>query len=175
MKAQGLYDPRYEHDACGVGFVARLDGRPTHEAITRALTVLENLEHRGAAGADAESGDGAGILSQLPDAFLRAVAGFELPRRVYGVAVCFLPRDAARRAELERLLEQTTAAEGQAVVGWRDVPVDAAYVGAARRRLRAGDPAALRRGGARPRAGRVRAQAVRDPPCRRARPPGPDS
>ena len=128
MKAQGLYDPRFEHDACGVGFVARLDGRPTHEAIARALTVLENLEHRGAAGADAESGDGAGILTQLPDPFLRAVAGFELPR-LYGVAVCFLPRDAARRAELERLLEQTTAAEGQAVVGWRDVPIDDAYVG----------------------------------------------
>ena len=128
MKASGLYDPRFEHDACGVGFVARLDGRPTHEAITRALTVLENLEHRGAAGADAESGDGAGILTQLPDPFLRAVAGFELPR-LYGVAVCFLPRDAARRAELERLLEQTTAAEGQAVVGWRDVPIDDAYVG----------------------------------------------
>ena len=128
MKAQGLYDPRFEHDACGVGFVARLDGRPTHEAIARALTVLENLEHRGAAGADAESGDGAGILTQLPDAFLRAVAGFELPP-LYGVAVCFLPRDAARRAELEHLLEQTTTAEGQVVVGWRDVPVDAAYVG----------------------------------------------
>jgi glutamate synthase (NADPH/NADH) large chain/glutamate synthase (ferredoxin) len=128
MNASGLYDPRFEHDACGVGFVARLDAHPTHEAITRALTVLENLEHRGAAGADAESGDGAGILTQLPDAFLRAVAGVELPS-LYGVAVCFLPRDAARRAELERLLEQTTAAEGQTAVGWRDVPVDDAYVG----------------------------------------------
>src|SRR4051794_25945371 len=128
MKADGLYDPRFEHDACGVGFVARLDGRPTHEAITRALTVLENLEHRGAAGADAESGDGAGILCQLPDPFLRAVAGFELPP-LYGVAVCFLPRDAARRGELERLLEQTASDEGQTPVGWRDVPVDTAYVG----------------------------------------------
>src|SRR3954447_21733968 len=128
MKAHGLYDPRFEHDACGVGFVARLDGRPTHEAITRALTVLENLEHRGAAGADAESGDGAGILCQLPDPFLRAVAGFELPP-LYGVAVCFLPRDAARRGELERLLEQTASDEGQTPVGWRDVPVDPAYVG----------------------------------------------
>ena len=128
MNASGLYDPRFEHDACGVGFVARLDAHPTHEAISRALTVLENLEHRGAAGADAESGDGAGILTQLPDAFLRAVAGVELPS-LYGVAVCFLPRDAARRAELEGLLEQTTAAEGQTAVGWRDVPVDDAYVG----------------------------------------------
>ncbi len=128
MKAQGLYDPRFEHDACGVGFVARLDARPTHEAISRALTVLEHLEHRGAAGADAATGDGAGILCQLPDAFLRAVAGFELPAR-YGVAVCFLPRDAARRSELEQLLEQTVAAEGQRVLGWRDVPVDDAYMG----------------------------------------------
>src|SRR4051795_9311207 len=128
MKAHGLYDPRFEHDACGVGFVARLDGRPTHESITRALTVLENLEHRGAAGADAESGDGAGLLCQLPDPFLRAVAGFELPP-LYGVACCFLPRDAARRGELERLLEQTPSDEGQTPVGWRDVPVDPAYVG----------------------------------------------
>src|SRR4051794_14527361 len=128
MKAQGLYDPSFEHDACGVGFVARLDGRPTHEAIGRALTILENLEHRGAAGADAESGDGAGILCQLPDAFLRAVAGFELPA-FYGVAVCFLPRDAGRRVELEELLEQTVEAEGQHVLGWRDVPVEPSVVG----------------------------------------------
>jgi glutamate synthase domain-containing protein 1 len=128
VNAQGLYDPRFEHDACGVGFVARLDGRPTHDAICRALTVLENLEHRGAAGADAESGDGAGILCQLPDEFLRSVAGFELPP-LYGVAVCFLPREQTRRAELERLLEQTAADEGQTVLGWRDVPVDEAYMG----------------------------------------------
>jgi glutamate synthase domain-containing protein 2/glutamate synthase domain-containing protein 1/glutamate synthase domain-containing protein 3 len=128
MEAQGLYDPRFEHDACGVGFVARLDGQPTHEAIGRALTVLENLEHRGAAGADAESGDGAGILCQLPDAFLRGVAGFALPA-LYGVAVCFLPRDAARRVQLEEQLEQTIGAEGQRVLGWRDVPVDPTVVG----------------------------------------------
>src|SRR5436853_7654858 len=119
MKAQGLYDPAYEHDSCGVAFVARLDGAATHEAVARALTALENLEHRGAAGADADTGDGAGILVQMPDTFLRASVEFELPD-LYGVAVCFLPRDPARRRELEQLLEETVAAEGQTVLGWRD-------------------------------------------------------
>jgi len=75
----GLYDPAYEHDACGVAFVARLDGAPSHETVARAATVLENLEHRGAAGADARTGDGAGMLLQLPDRFLRSVIGGELP------------------------------------------------------------------------------------------------
>src|SRR6476620_3853490 len=119
MKKQGLYDPAFEHDACGVAFVARLDAQPTHEAVTRALTALENLEHRGAAGADADTGDGAGILVQMPDAFLRGVAGLSLPPRgAYGVAVCFLPQKASRRREFERLLEETVEAEGQRVLGW---------------------------------------------------------
>ena len=131
MRKQGLYDPAFEHDSCGVAFVARLDGERSHETIDRALRALENLEHRGASGADAETGDGAGILMQLPDAFLRATAGFELPPPgQYGVAVCFLPQEAARRAELEVLLEQTVAAEGQAVLGWRDIPVDTRKAGA---------------------------------------------
>ncbi len=126
----GLYDPAYEHDACGVAFVARLDAVPSHETIERALTALANLEHRGAAGADGLTGDGAGILIQLPDAFFRGVLDAELPPLGrYGVAVCFLPHDEARRAELEQLLADTVAAEGQRVVGWRDVPVDAAHVG----------------------------------------------
>src|SRR4051812_42881314 len=130
MRAQGLYDPSYEHDACGVAFVARLDGVATHEAVERALTALENLEHRGAAGADADTGDGAGILVQMPDAFLRGVAGLPLPAAgAYGVAVCFLPQKASRRVELEHLLEETVAVEGQRVVGWRDVPVDGRHVG----------------------------------------------
>ncbi|MFL5953373.1 MAG: glutamate synthase large subunit, partial [Gaiellaceae bacterium] len=128
MRATGLYDPSFEHDACGVAFVARLDGAPTHEAVRRALVALSNLEHRGAAGADADTGDGAGILVQLPDSFLRAVAGFELPER-YGVAVCFLPQRASRRVELEELLEATVLAEGQTVLGWRDVPTDSEHVG----------------------------------------------
>src|SRR3712207_1801481 len=126
----GLYDPSYEHDACGVAFVARLDGEPSHETVVRAITALENLEHRGAAGADPNTGDGAGILIQMPDEFLRGVVGDDLPPPgAYGVCVCFLPQDEARRAELERLLEDTVRAEGQRVVGWRDIPVDKDYVG----------------------------------------------
>jgi glutamate synthase (NADPH/NADH) large chain/glutamate synthase (ferredoxin) len=130
QRAAGLYDPRYEHDACGVGLVARLDNQPTHEVIERAITALENLEHRGAAGADPRTGDGAGMLIQMPDEFFRAVSGVELPERGrYGVAVCFLPSDSAERSELEQLLERTATAEGQRVLGWRDVPVDPEHVG----------------------------------------------
>src|SRR5438270_3117598 len=90
--AAGLYVPAYEHDACGVGLVARLDNQPTHEVIRLAVRALECLEHRGATGADAATGDGAGILVQVPDRFLRSVVPFELPEPGrYGVAVCFLP------------------------------------------------------------------------------------
>ncbi len=128
--AAGLYDPAREHDACGVAFVARLEGEAEHEVIARALCALENLEHRGAAGADGRTGDGAGILLQVPDAFLRAVAGFELPPLGrYGVASCFLPRDPARRAEATARIEATVHAEAQRVLGWRDVPVDEAHAG----------------------------------------------
>lgn len=132
MRAEpfGLYDPAFEHDSCGVGFVARLDGTRSHETVDRALTALENMEHRGAEGADADTGDGAGILVQIPDAFFRAVLPFELPEPgAYGVAVCFLPRDDARRAATEASLEETVAAEGADVLGWRDVPVDARHSG----------------------------------------------
>jgi len=132
-RAAGLYDSAYEHDACGVGFVARLDARPTHEVISRAITVLDNLEHRGAAGADPETGDGGGILIQMPDAFFRETLRTRLPEPGrYGVAVCFLPRhDAGRRRELEGLLTETVEAEGQRVIGWRDVPTDPRHVGRA--------------------------------------------
>ncbi|MGA7703780.1 MAG: glutamate synthase large subunit [Solirubrobacteraceae bacterium] len=130
-QAAGLYDPRYEHDACGVGMVARLDNTPTHEVVTRALAALENLEHRGASGADPLTGDGAGILMQMPDELLRAVAGFELPAHgAYGVLMCFLPTDDATRARIEEMLDRTVAAEGQRVLGWRDVPVCPEHTGA---------------------------------------------
>ena len=126
----GLYDPSFEHDACGVAFVARLDATPLHETVSRALEALENLEHRGAAGADPDTGDGAGILLQLPDAFLRDVIGDALPAAGrYGVAMCFLPPDETRREELEQLLASLVVEEGQSVVGWRDVPVDPQHVG----------------------------------------------
>ncbi|MSY59472.1 MAG: glutamate synthase large subunit [Actinobacteria bacterium] len=126
----GLYDPAYEHDACGVGFVAKLDAAPSHETIARALDVLDNLEHRGATGADALTGDGAGILIQLPDAFFRAEIGASLPPAgTYGVAVCFLPQDQPRRAELEQLLESAVKTEGQDVIAWRDVPLELSTIG----------------------------------------------
>jgi glutamate synthase (NADPH/NADH) large chain/glutamate synthase (ferredoxin) len=129
-EAAGLYDPRYEHDACGVALVARLDNDPRHDVVDHALTALENLEHRGAAGADPLTGDGAGILVQMPDAFLRHAVDFELPPAgQYGVLQCFLPRDAARRRKLEELLELNARVEGQRLLGWRDVPVDPAHVG----------------------------------------------
>ena len=128
--AVGLYDPRFEHDACGVGMVARLDNTATHEVVAMAIEALENLEHRGAAGADPRTGDGAGILMQMPDELLRAAVDFELPPAGrYGVMMCFLPRDAGSRAQLEALLEQTVHAEGQRVLGWRDVPVDPDHAG----------------------------------------------
>ena len=96
-QADGLYDPRYEHDACGVAVVARLDNRPSNEVVQLAIEALANLEHRGAAGADPDTGDGAGILVQMPDALLREVVDFELPPRGrYGVAMCFLPTDPRR-------------------------------------------------------------------------------
>jgi glutamate synthase domain-containing protein 2/glutamate synthase domain-containing protein 1/glutamate synthase domain-containing protein 3 len=130
QRPNGLYDPSYEHDACGVAFVARLDAVPSHETVRRALTALENLEHRGASGADAESGDGAGILLQIPDALLRAELGDALPRAgAYGIGSFFLPTDDDRRAALEELVERVVAAEGQRLVAWRDVPVDAGVPG----------------------------------------------
>jgi glutamate synthase domain-containing protein 2/glutamate synthase domain-containing protein 1/glutamate synthase domain-containing protein 3 len=129
-KAVGLYDPRFEHDACGVGMVARLDNRPTHEVLSRAIEALENLEHRGASGADPCTGDGAGILMQMPDELLRAAVGFELPALgAYGVLMCFLPTDPGARARLESLLEQTVREEGQRLLGWRDVPVCPEHTG----------------------------------------------
>jgi glutamate synthase (NADPH/NADH) large chain/glutamate synthase (ferredoxin) len=118
----GLYDPSFEHDACGVAFVARLDGIPSHETVERALVALANLEHRGAAGADVDTGDGAGILVQIPDAFFRGEIGDRLPPAGrYGVGTCFGERCEA--------IEDAIAAEGQELICWRDVPVDAAHVG----------------------------------------------
>src|SRR5580658_5522434 len=129
--ANGLYEPSYEHDACGIALVAKLRGEASHAVVEKALDALENLEHRGAEGADPSTGDGAGILLQIPDAFLRAaVSGVELPRPGrYGVGVCYLPSDSERRAELEQLIEETIEAEGQRAIWWRDVPVDDRYVG----------------------------------------------
>src|ERR671939_283110 len=129
--AAGLYDPTFEHDACGIGAVADLSNRRSHETVSKALWVLDHLEHRGASGAEIDTGDGAGILLQVPDEFLREVAGFELPERGrYGVGFVFLPREEDRRREVEATVEGTIEEEGQTVLGWRDVPVDHSVPGA---------------------------------------------
>jgi glutamate synthase (NADPH/NADH) large chain len=127
--AFGLYDPANEHDACGVGFVAHMRGRKSHEIVQQGLQILKNLDHRGAVGADALMGDGAGILLQIPDAFFReemARQGVALPPPgEYGVGMVFLPKEHASRLACERALEKAVVAEGQVVLGWRDVPTDA--------------------------------------------------
>lgn len=130
---QGMYDPRDEHDACGVGFVATLTGEASHELVEQALTVLRNLEHRGATGADPRSGDGAGILVQVPDAFLRtSVSGFELPEAgSYAVGIAFLPDGEADAAADH--IERIAAEEGLTVLGWREVPVAPDLLGEAAR------------------------------------------
>ncbi|MEO8070463.1 MAG: glutamate synthase central domain-containing protein, partial [Acidobacteriota bacterium] len=131
--AQGLYDPRHEHDACGVGFVVHIKGRRTHDIVSNALQVLINLLHRGACGCEANTGDGAGILIQMPDRFFRKEAarlGFALPpERGYGAGLIFLPRDAEARARIQTLFEQIVVEEGQRVLAWRDVPSDDGHIG----------------------------------------------
>ncbi len=127
---QGLYDPHYEHDACGVSFVADLHGRSSHRIVELGLRSLCNLDHRGATNAEPNVGDGAGILVQVPDSFLRAVVDFELPPvGRYAVGMAFLPRDHRARAEAEAGIDKIVAAEGLAVLGWRDVPVDDSMIG----------------------------------------------
>ncbi len=130
--AQGMYDPRNEHDACGVGFVATLTGEASHTLVDQALTVLRNLEHRGATGSEPDSGDGAGILSQVPDAFFREVAGFELPEAgAYAVGIAFLPVDGTEDAVSR--IETIAHEEGLTVLGWREVPVAPQMLGATAR------------------------------------------
>ena len=125
---QGLYDPQNEHDACGVGFVAHIKGKKTHEIVIQGLKILENLDHRGAVGADPLMGDGAGILIQIPDQLYRedmALQGVILPPLgEYGVGMIFLPKENASRLACEQELERTVRVEGQIVLGWRDVPID---------------------------------------------------
>ncbi|WP_405580312.1 glutamate synthase large subunit [Streptomyces sp. NBC_01190] len=131
---QGMYDPRNEHDACGVGFVATLTGEASHHLVDQALTVLRNLEHRGATGAEPDSGDGAGILLQVPDAFLRGAAGFELPAAgQYAVGLAFLPQESDDRGKAVDTIERIAAEEGLTVLGWREVPTDASSLGATSR------------------------------------------
>ncbi len=127
-KAQGLYDSRNEHDACGIGFIANIKGKKSHEIVEQGLQLLVNLTHRGAVGADPKAGDGAGILLQIPDEFYRAectALGFDLPSYGdYGVGMLFLPQDGEHRAACEQILGKCITNEGQTILGWRDVPVD---------------------------------------------------
>ncbi|GAB2896494.1 glutamate synthase-related protein [Uliginosibacterium flavum] len=129
QERQGLYDPANEHDACGVGFVAHIKGKKSHEIVQGGLQILKNIDHRGAVGADELMGDGAGILIQIPDAFFReemAKQGVKLPPAgEYGVGMIFLPKEPASRLACEQELDRAVRAEGQIVLGWRDVPVDA--------------------------------------------------
>ncbi|MBT9599383.1 MAG: glutamate synthase subunit alpha, partial [Vitreoscilla sp.] len=129
LATHGLYDPAQEHDACGVGFVAHIKGLKAHAIIAQGLKILENLDHRGAVGADKLMGDGAGILIQIPDDFFRvemAAQGVVLPPPgEYGVGMIFLPKEHASRLACEQELERAIKAEGQVLLGWRDVPVDA--------------------------------------------------
>ncbi len=124
--AQGLYDPAFEHDACGVAFVAHLSGKADHDIIAKGLTALENLDHRGATGADAAAGDGAGMLMQVPDRFLREEVAFDLPPAGhYATGMAFLPTDPAKRATAKRTIEYLATEEGLTVHGWRIVPTNA--------------------------------------------------
>ncbi len=130
VTSEGLYDPRFEHDACGVAFVADLRRSASHEIIDLALTALENLGHRGAFGADPETGDGAGILLQMPDGFLRAVVEFDLPPLgAYASGIAFLPVEEDRAAEAMDVIADLCAEEGLSVLGWREVAVDLAHCG----------------------------------------------
>jgi len=133
-RKQGLYDPQFEHDSCGVGFVVHIKGEKSHKIIRDALTILVNLNHRGACGCEANTGDGAGILIQMPHGFfLEALRQEKIelpPPGDYGVAMIFLPRDPAERRGCETLFENIVAEEGQKFLGWRTVPTDNATLGA---------------------------------------------
>ncbi|MBU3990826.1 MAG: hypothetical protein KJ702_16130 [Gammaproteobacteria bacterium] len=125
---QGLYDPAFEHDACGVGFIAHIKNQKSHAIVEQGLQILKNLEHRGATGYDPLLGDGAGILIQIPDRFYHvemARQGIELPPAgEYGVGMMFLPQSDASRRACEAAIERTIRYEGLKLIGWRDVPRD---------------------------------------------------
>ena len=126
--AQGLYDPRNEHDACGIGFVVNIQGEQSHDIISKGLQILINLTHRGACGCDPQTADGAGILIQIPHKFFArecAQLGFTLPSPgEYGVGMVFLPVEPAHRLRAEGILELIAREEGLTVLGWRDTPID---------------------------------------------------
>jgi glutamate synthase domain-containing protein 1 len=131
---EGLYHPEHEHDACGVGFVVNIQGKKSHAIVEQGIQILENLVHRGASGSDPETGDGAGILIQIPHHFFLRVRDGNLPDEgYYGVGMVFLPRDERDRALCEAAIETVTKEEGQLFLGWREVPVDNTVIGRASR------------------------------------------
>jgi glutamate synthase (ferredoxin) len=131
--SQGLYDPQFEHDACGVGFIVQMQGKKSHDIVEQALTILGNLDHRGACGAETNTGDGAGILLQVPHKFLlkaAAAVGITLPEAgCYGVGMIYTSPDPQERAQGQAIFEQIVAEEGQTILGWRDVPTDDSSLG----------------------------------------------
>src|SRR5450631_4907862 len=131
--AQGLYNPAHEHDACGIGFVASISGQKSHDIIRKGIQILMNLAHRGACGCDSETGDGAGVLIQIPHKFFAketASLGFTLPAPgEYGVAMCFLPVERQQRLVCEGLVEKIIREEGLTALGWRDTPVQGDAIG----------------------------------------------
>ncbi|MEV6287040.1 glutamate synthase large subunit [Kribbella sp. NPDC051770] len=132
--SEGLYDGKHEHDACGVAFVATLTGEPSHDIVAKALTALRNLEHRGASGAEPDSGDGAGILIQVPDAYYRKVCDFDLPvARAYATGIAFLPQDPDDAAKAVARIEELADEENLIVLGWRDVPTTPDLLGSTAR------------------------------------------
>lgn len=129
-KAQGLYNPENEKDACGLAVIATLTKTPSHLIVAQALEALRRLEHRGAVGADDGTGDGAGILTQIPDAFFRAVTGFSLPAAgSYAAGTAFLPQDPTQRTQAIEALEELAREENLEVLGWRELPVNAEHIG----------------------------------------------
>ena len=132
MKSQGLYNSSFEHDSCGVSFVVDIKGRRSHNIVRMGINAVCNLEHRGAVGSDPNTGDGAGLLIQVPDRFLRAIVPFELPPEgSYATGIAFLPQDPVQAAAGEKIIDRIVRDEGLKVLGWRDVPVDPARLGQA--------------------------------------------
>lgn len=126
----GLYSPAHEHDACGVGFVVDMHGRSSRELVETALGALCNLEHRGALGAEVNTGDGAGVLIQVPDAFFKAAVDFPLPEaKAYATGIAFLPQDSEAASRAQAAVEGIVRSEGLEVLGWRDVPADSSMLG----------------------------------------------
>ena len=133
QEASGLYNPAYEHDACGLGFVAHMKNDKSHDIVQKGLSILKNLEHRGAVGADPKAGDGCGILMQMPDEFFRGVTQdlkIDLPEEGdYAVMQMFMPKDEELRPYYLELVEKETRQSGMDFLGWRDVPVDNSDLG----------------------------------------------